>query len=68
MAPVQPIHYSLIFNVLVLLIAAAITFVSGNVVVFVLALATLQHMVGRFGNDDDEDPPGSPIGFHVERD
>lgn len=62
----QPIHYSLIFNVLALLICGALSWHFKEPLLIVCALLLAQHTIGRFSDrrpthDEDDDDPS--IGF-----
>ena len=51
----HPIHYSMLLNVLVLAIAGGLAFFLSNPIVFVVGCLLCNHMVGRFGPEEDLD-------------
>lgn len=64
----QPIHYSLIFNVLALLVCALLSWQFKEPLLVIVALLIAQHTPARFGDqrgrdDDDEDDDDPRIGF-----
>jgi hypothetical protein len=62
----HPVHYSLILNLAILVIAGLLAWVFVQPLVFIVALIGLQHMVGRFPPDDadpEQDNSGGGIGF-----
>jgi hypothetical protein len=63
---VEPIHYSLLFNILVLASALGLAFQFANPLIFVIGLLCIQHTMAKFDDrDDDDDGPsgGAPMGF-----
>lgn len=64
----QPITYSLIINVLALLIAGGLAWAFSQPWIFVIALLLQTHVLQRFeekifGDDEDNDAEGGGIGF-----
>lgn len=63
----QPIHYSLIFNIITLAVCTALAWRFEQPMLVVLALVLSQHALARFSGDDDddegEDDEGSAMGF-----
>lgn len=65
----QPIHYTLIFNTLLVLAIVAAALALNNAWILWLVpvvLMLIQHQLGRFrdeDDDDDDEPPGAPMGF-----
>lgn len=64
----QPIHYSLIFNLAVLIVTGWLAYVFAQPLVVVVGLLVAQHVLGRFGDDDDEEEESRPIGFTADVD
>jgi hypothetical protein len=64
-APVHPIHYSLIYNIIALLVAAGLAFHFAQPMLVLVVLILAQHSMGRFSNqdDDDDDDEGPGMGF-----
>lgn len=60
----QPIHYSLIFNVLALLLTGLLAWEFNEPMLVVVSLLVAQHTIARFNDQDDDDDDDEPgIGF-----
>lgn len=60
----HPIHYSMFFNFLILAITGALSFAFAQPMIFIAGVLLMNHMVGKFDDgDDDDEPPGAPMGF-----
>lgn len=67
----QPIHYSLTFNLLALVICGLLSWQFNQPLLVIVALLVAQHTTARFedrrpthlDDDDDDDDGGRPIGF-----
>ena len=67
----HPIHYSMIMNVLILVICAGLSWRFDNPLLVVIALLVLQHTMAKFSDDDMEDEEESDeprIGFTADID
>lgn len=63
----EPIHYSLVFNALILITATVLAVIFMQPLIFVIGLLCIQHTMAKFSddNDDDDEGPsgGAPMGF-----
>lgn len=61
----QPIHYSLIFNVIALVVCTALAWRFEEPWLVIVALVLAQHTMARFQDDDDDedDEKAQPMGF-----
>lgn len=57
----QPIHYSLIFNLLALMLTGFLAWEFEEPLLVIITLLVAQHTMARFSDNDDDDEPG--IGF-----
>jgi len=66
---VQPIHYSLILNILVLLVCGGLAYVFSAPWLVILAILTQTHALERFRgeqNEEEKDYPDQPMGFNAD--
>lgn len=61
----QPIHYSLIVNLAVLIVTGLLSWQFSQPLLVVVGLMLMQHEMARFAEKvaEDEDDEGKPIGF-----
>lgn len=63
----QPIHYSFLFNLIVLGVFALLAWRFEQPLLVVVAFLVIEHVMARFPKGDDEDDEGDdgprPIGF-----
>jgi hypothetical protein len=62
---VHPIHYSLVYNIIALLVAAGLAFHFSQPMLILVVMLLAQHSMGRFSrdDDDDDDDDGPGMGF-----
>lgn len=59
----QPIHYSLIFNFLALMLTGLLAWEFEEPLLVIITLLVAQHTMARFSDDDDDDDDEPGIGF-----
>lgn len=60
----QPIHYSLILNVLILAVTGVLSWLMNNALIVVLGFMVMQHMAARFEDPSlQERHPAQSFGF-----
>lgn len=59
----QPIHYSLIFNFLALMLTGFMAWEFEEPLLVIITLLVAQHTMARFSDNDDDDDDEPGIGF-----
>lgn len=63
----QPIHYSLILNLAVLIVLGALSYAFQQPLLVIVGLLLANHAIARFSNEEAEDDDGEPaIGFNAD--